>query len=206
MSEAAQADRAAVPRILVFAGSARRESLNKKLARAAARLAEGPGAEVRFIDLDDFPMPLYHGDLEDEQGMPAKALELREIFIAHDALLIASPENNHSVTALLKNTLDWLSRDIGDGKGQASGLAPFRGKVAGIMGATPGPWGTLRGGIPHLRTILAALGVLVLGPQVPVARADEVFDAEGNIKDSRVERSVKSLVGQLIETTRKQHG
>jgi chromate reductase len=204
MSEGAAATVATVPRVLVFAGSARREALNKKLARAAARLAEGPGVAVRFVDLDDFPMPLYHGDLEDEHGMPPKALELRAIFMAHDALLIASPENNHSVSALLKNTLDWLSRDIGDGKGEASGLAPFRGKVAGLMGATPGPWGTLRG-MPHLRTILAALGVLVLGPQAPVARADEAFDESGNLSDPRVERSVKSLVTQLVETTRKLH-
>jgi len=192
-------------RILVFAGSARRDSLNKKLAKAAAKFIALPDAEATFVDLDDFPMPVYHGDLEAAQGMPAKGLELRAIFIAHDALLIASPENNQSVTSLLKNTIDWLSRGIGDGKGINSGLAPFRGKVAALMGATPGPYGTLRG-MPHLRQILASLGVTVLGPQVGVPRAHEVFDENGAIKDARVAKSVESLAASLVEFTRKVKG
>jgi NAD(P)H-dependent FMN reductase len=190
------------PRILVFAGSARRESLNKKLARAAAKSITAPGVEVTFIDLDDYPMPVYHGDLEAEQGMPANGLKLRELFLAHDALLIAAPENNQSITSLLKNTIDWLSRSIGDGKGINSGLAPFRGKVAALMGATPGPYGTLRG-MPHLRQVLAALGVTVLGTQVGVPRAHELFDASGAIKDARVAKSVESLAASLVEFTRK---
>jgi NAD(P)H-dependent FMN reductase len=194
------------PRILVFAGSARRASLNKKLARAAAKFITVPGVEVTFIDLDDYPMPVYHGDLEAAEGMPANGLKLRELFIAHDALLIASPENNQSITALLKNTIDWLSRGIGDGKGLNSGLAPFRGKVAALMGATPGPYATLRGGIPHLRHILSALGVTVLGPQVGVPRAHEAFDEDGNIKDPQVTKAVQSLGGSLVEITRKVKG
>jgi NAD(P)H-dependent FMN reductase len=128
-------------RILVFAGSARRDSLNKKLARVAAGFAREAGAEVTFIDLDDYPMPVYHGDLESAEGMPANGLKLRELFIANDALLIVSPENNQSMTSLLKNTIDWLSRSIGDGKGANSGLAPFRGKVAAMMAASPGAYG-----------------------------------------------------------------
>lgn len=189
-------------RILVFAGSARRESLNKKLARVAADAARGAGGEVTFVDLDDYPMPVYHGDLEAEQGMPQNGLKLRALFIAHDALLIASPENNQSVTSLLKNTIDWLSRSIGDGKGANSGLAPYRGKVAGLMGATPGPYGTLRG-MPHLRQILAGLGVLVLGNVVGLARADQAFDEAGALKDERVARSVRDLAKALVETADK---
>lgn len=198
-------DGAKPARILAFAGSARRDSLNKKLAKAAAKLISVPGVEVTFVDLDDFPLPVYHGDLEAAQGMPANALALREIFIAHDALLIASPENNQSVTALLKNTLDWLSRGIGDGKEARSGLAPFRGKIAALMGATPGPYGALRG-MPHLRQILASLGVTVLGPQVGVPRAHDVFDENGAIKDTHVAKSVESLVAALVEFTRKVKG
>lgn len=201
MSDGGEAAQKA-PRILVFAGSARRESLNKKLARAAARSLESPGVAVTFLDLDDFPMPVYHGDLEEAEGMPANGLRLREIFMAHDALLVASPENNQSVPSLLKNTIDWLSRSIGDGKGSNSGLAPFRGKTAALMGATPGPWGTLRG-ISHLRQILGGLGVTVLGPQVGVARAHEAFDENGAIKDPRIMKSVESLGASLVETTRK---
>ena len=193
------------PRILVFAGSARRESLNKKLARAAAKAITGPGVEVTFIDLDDYPMPVYHGDLEAAEGMPPNGLKLRELFLAHDALWIASPENNNSVSSLLKNTIDWLSRSIGDGKGDNSGLAPFRGKVAALMGATPGPWGTLRG-MPHLRQILSGLGVTVIGTQVGLARAHEAFDENGALKDPRVAKSVDALGASLVEITRKLKG
>lgn len=185
-------------RILVFAGSARRESLNKKLARAAAQHAREAGAQATFVDLDDYPIPLYHGDLESASGMPANATRLRELFLAHDALIIASPENNSSVTALLKNTLDWLSRDVGDGKGDASGLAPWRGKVAGLMAASPGAFGGIRA-LPHLRQILSTLGVTVLGTQVAVPKANTVFADDGTIADERVARSVRALATSVAE-------
>ena len=185
-------------RILVFAGSARRDALNKKLARAAAAFAREAGGEVTLVDLDDYPVPLYHGDLEAAEGMPANALRLRELFLAHDALLIASPENNSSVTALLKNTIDWLSRDLGDGRGAASGLAPWKGKVAALMAASPGAFGGVRA-LPHLRQILATLGVTVLGSQVAVPRAHEAFDEAGALKEPRVAKSVSALARSLVE-------
>ena len=189
-------------RILVFAGSARRDSLNKKLARAAAQFAREAGAEATFVDLDDYPIPLYHGDLESASGMPENAAKLRGLFLAHDALLIASPENNSSVTALLKNTIDWLSRDVGDGKGAASGLAPWRGKVAGLMAASPGGFGGIRA-LPHLRQILAALGVTVLGTQVAVPKAHEAFAADGSIADERVAKSVRALAAAVADAARR---
>jgi chromate reductase len=181
------------PRILVFAGSVRRDSLNKKLARAAAQFAKEAGAEATYVDLDDYPVPLYHGDLEAASGMPANAVKLREMFIAHDALLIASPEHNSSMTALLKNTIDWLSRDVGDGKGAAAGPAPWRGKVAGLMAASPGGFGGIRA-LPHLRQVLSALGVTVLGTQVA-----EIFTVDGSIADAHVARSVHALAVALTE-------
>jgi NAD(P)H-dependent FMN reductase len=189
-------------RILVFAGSARRDSLNKKLARAAAQFANEAGAQATFVDLDDYPIPLYHGDLESASGMPENAAKLRGLFLAHDALLIASPENNSSVTALLKNTIDWLSRDVGDGKGAASGLAPWRGKVAGLMAASPGGFGGIRA-LPHLRQILAALGVTVLGTQVAVPKAHEAFAADGSIADERVAKSVRALAAAVADAARR---
>ena len=191
-------------RILVFAGSARRDSLNKKLARVAAASVRAAGGEVTFLDLDDYPMPVYHGDLESSQGMPANGMKLRETFIGHDALIIASPENNQSVSALLKNTIDWLSRSIGDGKGDASGLTPFRGTVAALMAASPGPFGAVRH-LPHLRQILAGLGVTVLGNQVAIPRADEAFDVSGALRDARTAKSVQGLATSLVEATRKLH-
>lgn len=191
-------------RVLVFAGSARRESLNKKLARVAAREAKAAGADTTFIDLDDFPMPVYHGDLEAEQGMPENGMKLRELFISHQALIVVSPENNQSITSLLKNTIDWLSRDIGDGKGANNGLAPFRGKVAALMAASPGPYGGVRH-LPHVRQSLGGLGVLVLGTQMALIRAHEAFDESGQLKEPRIAQSVKRLVEELIATAAKLH-
>ena len=191
-------------RILVFAGSARRDSLNKKLAREAARFAREAGAQATFVDLDDYPIPLYHGDLEAAEGMPENARRLREVFLSHDALLVASPENNSSVTALLKNTIDWLSRDLGEGRGDDSGLAPWRGKVAGLMAASPGAFGGVRG-LPHLRQVLATLGVTVLGTQVAVPRAHEAFGPDGRLADERVAKSVRALAEAVAQAAGKLH-
>ena len=192
-------------RILVFAGSARRDSLYKKLARVAAQFAREAGAEATFVDLDDYPIPLYHGDLEAASGMPENARKLRGIFLAHDALIIASPENNSSMSSLLKNTIDWLSRDVEDGKGDSSGLAPWRGKVAGLMAASPGGFGGIRA-LPHLRQILAALGVTVLGTQVAVPRAHEAFTADGSLADERVAKSLRSLAEAVTRAAQRLRG
>lgn len=189
-------------RILVFAGSARRDSLNKKLARVAAQAVREAGGEATFVDLDDYPMPVYHGDLEAEQGMPENALRLRELFLSHEALLIASPENNQSIAALLKNVIDWLSRDIGEGKGDESGLAPYRGKVAGIMNATPGPYGGVRH-LFHLRQVLSGLGVLVLPNQVQLAHADKAFDEAGALTDARAVWALATLARNLVDLARR---
>jgi chromate reductase, NAD(P)H dehydrogenase (quinone) len=188
----------ALPRVLVFAGSARRDSLNKKLARVAERHARAAGASVTFIDLDDYALPVYHGDLERASGPPAPALALRTLFIEHDALIVASPENNSSVSSLLKNTIDWISRAIGDGQGNNSGTAPYRGKLAALMSASPGAYGGARG-LPHLRQILSTLGVTVLGPQVNLAHADKAFDASGALLDARSDALAQSLARTLVE-------
>lgn len=184
-------------RILAFAGSARRDSLNKKLVRVAAGAAREAGAEVTLIDLGDFPMPVYHGDLESAQGMPENGMRLRELFVSHDALLIASPENNGSVSALLKNTIDWLSRDVGDGKGGASGLAPYRGKTAALLAASPGAFGGVLG-LSHLRPILSKLGVNVLATQVNVARAHEAFEDDGRLRNAQTFELVRRLAAELV--------
>ena len=189
-------------RILAFAGSARRDSLNKKLARVATGYARAAGGAVTLIDLDDYPMPVYHGDLESAEGMPENARKLRELFLSHDALLIVSPENNSSVSSLLKNTIDWLSRSIGDGKGANSGLAPYRGKIAAILGASPGGYGAVRG-LPHLRQILATLGVTVLGNQVALQKAHEAFDESGALRDEHAAQAVKNLATALVEVANK---
>ena len=99
------------PKILAFAGSAREGSLNKLLVRAAAAAARALGAEVTLVDLRDYPMPIYDGDVEGADGQPENAEKLKALFAASDGLLIASPEYNSSLPAVTKNVIDWLSRD-----------------------------------------------------------------------------------------------
>jgi NAD(P)H-dependent FMN reductase len=181
-------------RILVFAGSARAGSLNKKLARAAASAVRAAGAEATLIDLADYPMPLYDGDLEAREGVPAGARKLKDLFIAHQGLLIASPENNASVSALLKNTLDWISRQ----DGSESGLVPYHGKVAALAGASPGALGGLRG-LTHLRAILQTLTVLVLSEQVALGRAHEAFNEDGSLKDAKQQAALAALARKLTD-------
>jgi len=185
-------------RILVFAGSARAGSLNKKLALVAADAVAAAGAEATLVDLADCPMPLYDGDLEAREGLPANARKLKDLFIAHQGLLIVSPENNASVSALLKNTLDWISRQDGG----ESGLVPYRGKVAAIAGASPGALGGLRG-LTHLRAILQTLNVLVLSEQFALARAHEAFDAAGALKDPQQRAAIAALAKRLVDVSAK---
>lgn len=183
-------------RILVFAGSARESSLNKKLARVAARAVADAGGEAAFIDLRDFSMPLYDGDLEAVSGVPVQALRLRELFKQHQGLLIASPENNSSVPSLLKNALDWVSRPT-DGE---PGTVPYRAKVSALLAASPGVLGGLRG-LVHLRQILNGLGVLVLAEQLAIPRAHEAFNDDGTLKDAAQRANLDGLAHRLVEVT-----
>ncbi len=187
-----------LPRVLAFSGSARRGSLNKQLVRVAAQAVRDAGAEVTLIDLDEFPMPVYHGDLEERDGLPEHCRRLKRLFMEHDAFLLASPENNASVSSLMKNTLDWVSRQ----DGSQSGLAPYHGKVALLLSASPGGLGGLRG-LVHLRQILQTLDVLVLSEQFALARAHEAFEADGALKEARHRETVAKLAERLVTVSRK---
>ncbi len=135
-------------RILAFAGSTREGSFNKSLVRIAAEGARQAGADVTTIDLKDFPLPLFDQDLEVESGKPEAAKKLKTLMIEHDGFLIAAPEYNSSITAVLKNAIDWVSRpDEGE---DAMALKAFRGKVVTLMSASPGGLGGLRG-LVHFR-------------------------------------------------------
>jgi NAD(P)H-dependent FMN reductase len=177
-----------MPRILAFAGSTRRDSFNKRLVPIAAKGASDAGAEITLIDLKDFPLPLFDQDLEAEQGMPDNGTKLKKLFIDHDGLLIASPEYNSSITGVLKNAIDWVSRPA---PGEPP-LVAFRGKVATLMSASPGALGGLRG-LVHLRSILGNIGVVVLPDQVCVARAREAFQPDGSLIDPKQQTSIESL-------------
>lgn len=166
-------------KILAFSGSTRRDSCNRKLLNAAVAATRAAGGEVTVIDLDDFPLPIYNGDLETREGVPDAAQRLKTLFKQHQALLIASPEYNSSISPVLKNTIDWISREW---QGE-SGLVPYQGKTALILGASPGNLGGMRM-LPHLRQILTALGVVVTPKQVSVPSADQAFDADGSLHDA----------------------
>lgn len=182
------------PRILAFAGSARNDSYNGRLVRVAAEGARNAGADVTTVDLRDYPLPLFDEDIEREQGTPENATRLKQLFIEHDGLLIASPEYNSSITPLLKNTIDWVSRPA---EGE-SPLAAYRGKVAALMAASPGGLGGLRG-LVHVRSILANIGVIVLPDQVAIPRAFEAFDDAGRLKDEKKQAGVERLGKSVAE-------
>lgn len=176
------------PKILAFAGSTRTASYNKTLVKIAAAGAQAAGAEVTYLDLRDLPMPLYDGDLEAAEGIPENALKFKELMIAHQGLLIASPEYNSSMSGVLKNAIDWASRSL---PGESM-LAAFNHKVAAIMSTSPGALGGLRG-LVHVRSILSNIRVLVIPDQVAIPKAHEAFDADGRLKDSQQQDSVEKL-------------
>lgn len=179
---------ASTPKILAFAGSTRIDSYNKKLVKIAAAGAKAAGAEVTYIDLRDLPLPLYDEDLEAQEGLPANARTFKDLMISHQGLLIASPEYNSSLTAVLKNAIDWASRPAPN----EAPLAAFAGKVATIMSASPGALGGLRG-LVHLRSILGNIKVLVLPDQIAVTKAYEAFNADGTLKDPKQQESIEKL-------------
>jgi len=188
----------AVPRILAFAGSARRESFNKHLVKIAAAAAEAAGAKVTLIDLADYPLPLFNQDLEAEHGLPEKAVALKKLFLENDGLLLSCPEYNSSITPLLKNTIDWVSRQA-PGEGP---LAAYKGKVATLMSASPGRLGGLRG-LVHVRAILGNIGVLVTPEQVAVSEAHGSFTPDGKHKDAKMHESIEGLGRGLAELLKK---
>ncbi|HEX4910824.1 MAG TPA: NAD(P)H-dependent oxidoreductase [Permianibacter sp.] len=188
-------------KVLVFAGSARRDSLNKKLARLAAAAAEKAGAEVTLIDLNDYPMPIYHGDEEAASGIPENGKTLKALFKSHQALIIASPENNSSVSSLLKNTIDWLSR----ADGAESGMVPFKDKTALLMAASPGPFGGVRG-LNHLRDIISRLGVLTWPDMMTLGNADAAFDATGALVDGKQQARLEKLVATMVQLSQARLG
>lgn len=186
------------PRILAFAGSARRESVNRKLLAVAAAEAHELGAEVTVAELADYAMPIYDGDLEEEHGLPDVVLRWKALFDEHDGLLIACPEYNSSITPLLKNAIDWASRKA---EGE-SPLQAFRGKTAGLLAASPGGLGGLRG-LVTVRSILGSIGVHVMPTQFALSKAHEAFDDAGGLRNDGARKQVRGVVEQLVETTRR---
>jgi len=183
-------------KLLFLAGSARKGSINKKLAGLAARLATEKGAEVTLIDLKDFEMPLYDGDLEDEQGLPENAKRLKQLFIEHDGFFIASPEYNSSFSPLLKNALDWISRAH---QQDETPLIAYTGKVAALGATSPGGLGGLRG-LVALRMMLGNIGVSVIPSQVAIGSGFDAFDDAGNLKDEGQTGMLNATIDAFVKT------
>lgn len=189
------------PKILAFAGSTRTASFNHKLVEVAARGAEAAGASVTVIRLSDYTMPLYDGDWEEQNGIPEPAKKLKSLMFSHQGLLIACPEYNSSITGVLKNSIDWVSR-IEEGE---KPLQAFKGKVVSLMSTSPGALGGLRG-LVHVRAILGNVGCIVLPDQVAVPLATKAFDADGALTDDALRGRVEALGTNVAQMVNKLQG
>ncbi len=184
-------------KIVAFAGSLRSGSHNKKLIRIAAAGARAAGAQVTDLDLRDVAMPLYDGDIEREQGLPPNAKLFKRLLVEHHGMLISSPEYNSAFPAVLKNAIDWASRP----EPNEPALAAFKGKIAGLLAASPGQLGGVRG-LAVLRSILSNIGVIVIPTQMAIARANEAFDEDGSLKDERQQAAIEAVGAEVVRFAR----
>ena len=188
-------------KVLAFAGSLRKDSYNKKLVKLAAAGARAAGAEVTYVDLADLPMPIFNEDLEKSEGMPPNGRKFKELLITHQAMLISSPEYNSSISGALKNAIDWASRP----EPNEPPLVAFAGKVAGLMAASPGALGGLRG-LVTVRSILGNIQVLVVPDQVAINTAHEQFNPDGSLKDAKKQQAVEAIGKKVVMVAGKLHG
>lgn len=182
--------------LLIFAGSTRQQSFNRKLAHATAAIARDAGASVTVLELSDFDIPLYNADLEAE-GTPADVVRLKQALFDHPAWIICSPEYNGSYTALLKNTLDWASSPVKNHAYWSDSSKPFAGKVVGLLSASPGALGGLRS-LSHLSPLLLNLQCWLCPQQFALGRAGSAFDAQGQLQDATHQASVAAVVDQVL--------
>ncbi|WP_144395550.1 NADPH-dependent FMN reductase [Pleionea sediminis] len=185
-------------KILVFAGSLRKESYNKKLAKILAESAKKAGAEVNYVDLIDLPLPLFNEDDEAENGIHPNALDLKKMMNEADGFLIASPEYNGSYSGVLKNAIDWASRQA-DGEGI---LESFKNKYAAIFATSPGAFGGLRG-LSQLRLLLSGIGTTLLNDQVAIPKAADAFTEDGQLASEKRQQTIDRIVGRLVEMIEK---
>ena len=191
------------PRLLFIAGSAREKSWNKKLARLGHQIADANGIASAFADLGDYPMPIYNGDIETQEGSPDNARKLKALMKVHSGIFIASPEYNASFSALLKNALDWVSHTRDDGE---EPLEVFKTRVFALGSASPGGMGGLRG-LSQLRLVLEiGLSALVLPDQFAVPRAVDAFDENGHLKNKDSQETYKQLIQKLARAAHVLHG
>lgn len=183
-------------KLLIFAGSMRQASFNRKLAHVAADLARASGAEVTHIELSDFDIPMFNADLE-AQGTPTDVMKLKQLMFDHPAWIICSPEYNGSYTALLKNTIDWVSSPVKSDQAWQEGFKSFTGKVVGMLSASPGALGGLRSQ-SHLAPLLLNAQCWVAPQAFALGRAAEAFDAQGQLLSDTHRKSVQAVIDQVL--------
>ncbi|MEY4100038.1 MAG: hypothetical protein RL300_1209 [Pseudomonadota bacterium] len=183
-------------KFLIFAGSARAQSFNRRLAKVAAGLAQQAGAEVTLLELASLDIPLYNADLE-ALGTPPDVIRLKEILFEHPAWIICSPEYNGSYTALLKNTLDWASSPVKADPNWQQGTKSFQGKVVGLLSASPGALGGLRS-LMHLAPMLLNLQCWVAPQRFALSQAGSAFDAQGGLLLEQQRAGVEAVVKQVL--------
>ena len=182
-------------KILAFAGSTRESSYNKKLVNIAAKIAQNTGAQVTVIDLRDYPLPLYDGDLEEKSGVPDNALAVRAMMMESHGIILSCPEYNSAISAVLKNTIDWVSRPVPN----QPALAAFTGKTAALLAASPGALGGLRG-LASVRSILSNLGMIIVPKQYALSNAANAFNND-SLKDESAHDRVSDVIRQLMQVT-----
>ena len=185
-------------RILAFSGSLRTDSWNGKLVRASLEGARAAGAEPTFIALRDYPLPIYDQEIEDREGLPQNATKLKELFKSHGGLVLGCPEYNSSITAALKNVIDWVSRPAPNEKS----LECFTGKVCGLLAASPGALGGLRG-LVTVRYVLSNIGVIVLPQQFALQKASEAFGEDGKLKDPTQQKNAAAIAEKVAQVAMK---
>lgn len=176
---------------LTLSGSIRTGSYNVILQHHVGRRLREAGCAVTDLNLADFPMPIFNEDLEPDH-VPEAAERLAALFGAADIVFIASPENNSSITALTKNTVDWLSRQKHN---------QWRHAIFGIGAVSSGKYGGVVG-IQHLRDSLSKLGALIAPTLLGIGPADDAFDANGDPTEPAIQRKVAQLVRELTTFSR----
>jgi NAD(P)H-dependent FMN reductase len=187
------------PRILAFAGSARKNSFNRRLIQIAAEGARKAGGEVTLIELGEYPLPIFDQDAEAATGLPENAKSLKKLFLENDGLLLACPEYNSSITPLLKNVIDWVSRKESP---EEPPLSAYEGKYAGLLAASPGALGGLRG-LVHVHSILENIRVTCIPDQLAVGKAAEAFDDYGLLKDPGQQSKAEEIGAKLVRVLEK---
>jgi chromate reductase len=183
-------------KLLVFAGSTRTASHNRKLARVVSNQARAAGAEVTHLELGDYDVPMYNADLE-ARGTPPDVMRLKQVFYEHPAWIVCTPEYNASYPALVKNTFDWISSPV---KGDAVWNDDFRatrGKVVGVLSASPGALGGIRSQ-SHLVPLLFNLHCWVCPKTFALGRAATAFTDQGELADEAARTRVQSVIDQVL--------